>query len=197
MEILTPSAPHFGGIFEAGVKSMKTHLRRVVGETKLLFEELLTVINQIESVLNSRPISPMSSDGSDLEPLTPGHFLVGRPLTNIVEPQLIDVYDNRLSRWQLTTKFVQQIWKRWHSDYLNQLQQRHKWQFNKINVKPNTMVLIKEDNLPPLKWLLGRIEEVVTGKDGKVRVVVVKTKNGLFKRPITKICILPFAENKS
>ena len=65
----------------------------------LTFEELLTVITQIESVLNSHPISPMSSDANDLEILTPGHFLIGWLMTAIVEPELINIHENRLKKW--------------------------------------------------------------------------------------------------
>ena len=74
-------APHFGGLWEAAVKSFKTHLYRVIGNTKLSFEEMNTVLTQIESCLNSRPLSSMPhNDDEGIEMLTPGHFLIGRPL---------------------------------------------------------------------------------------------------------------------
>lgn len=71
-----PRAPHFGGLWEAGVKSVKHHLKRVIGETSLTFEQFTTVLCQVEACLNSRPLSPLSSHPSDLQPLTPAHFLV-------------------------------------------------------------------------------------------------------------------------
>ncbi|XP_071579730.1 uncharacterized protein [Temnothorax nylanderi] len=75
-----PSAPHFGGLWESGVKSFKTHLRRVVGDQVLSIEEFTTVLAQIEAVLNSRPLCPVSTDPSDLEVLSSGHFLTMEPL---------------------------------------------------------------------------------------------------------------------
>ncbi|GFU91091.1 uncharacterized protein TNCV_4924221 [Trichonephila clavipes] len=145
---MPPRAPNFGGLWEAGVKSFKFYLKRAVGNLKLTLEEFLTIITQIEGILNSRPITPLSEDIDDLEVLTPDHFLIGRPITSISEPNLLDKTENTLSRWQNLTKIVQHIWTKWSRDYLNNLQQRNKWQFHKDNVKLNTMVLIKDDNLP-------------------------------------------------
>ncbi|GBO31665.1 hypothetical protein AVEN_22673-1 [Araneus ventricosus] len=144
-----PRSPNFGGLYEAGVKSFKYHFRRVMKNTKVSIEEILTIISQIEGILNSRPLTPLTCDPTDLSVLTAGHFLIGRPITSVVEPEIIDTSDNRLSRWQRTTKVVQFIWKRWHRDYLNHLQQRSKWQFEKNDSKIGSLVLLKEDNLPP------------------------------------------------
>ena len=73
-------APHFGGLWEAAVKSMKNHLRRIVAEIKLTFEEFTTVLTQAEAYLNSRPLVSLPSDEDGIEALTSGHFLIGRPL---------------------------------------------------------------------------------------------------------------------
>ncbi|GBM12575.1 hypothetical protein AVEN_78349-1 [Araneus ventricosus] len=160
-KFIPPVSPNFGGLWEAGVKSFKHHFRRAIGNANLTYEEFNTVIVEIEGILNSRPITEISSDINDLEALTPGHFLIGRPINTVAEPELINVSDNRLSRWQRVEKLTQHIWKRWSSDYLNHFQQRQKWQFVKNNVKPGMMVILKEDNLPKCKWALGRIIDVM------------------------------------
>ncbi|KMQ86917.1 gag-pol protein, partial [Lasius niger] len=72
-----PAAPHFGGLWEAAVKSVKHHLRRVIGESTLTFEEMSTVLSQIEACLNSRPLLALTDDPEDVSALTPGHFLIG------------------------------------------------------------------------------------------------------------------------
>ncbi|GFY20108.1 integrase catalytic domain-containing protein [Trichonephila clavipes] len=97
---MPPRAPNFGVLWEAGVKSFKFYLKRAVGNLKMTLEEFLTIITQIEGILNSRPITPLSEDIDDLEVLTPGHFLIGRPITSISEPNLLDKTENTLSRWQ-------------------------------------------------------------------------------------------------
>ncbi|CAG7784723.1 unnamed protein product [Allacma fusca] len=191
-----PSAPHFGGLWEAGVKLVKNHMKRVMGTTTLNFEELTTVLAQIEACVNSRPISPLSTDPEDLSALTPGHFLIGQPLNSIPEPDLTDLKINRLSRWQLCQQITQEFWKRWHTEYLATLQQRPKWASEEDNIKIGTLVLIKDDRLPSLKWKLGRVTEVHPGKDNLVRVVTLKTSEGELKRPVAKLCPLPLA-NKS
>ncbi|GFT55034.1 integrase catalytic domain-containing protein [Trichonephila clavipes] len=109
-----PGAPHMGGLWEAGIKSTKYHLKRVVGETKFTYEEFETFLTQIESCLNSRPLTPISNDPNDLSALTPDHFIIGRPLTSIPEPNYIDSNNSYLTRWQQIQKLVQQFWKRWH-----------------------------------------------------------------------------------
>ncbi|XP_011866509.1 PREDICTED: uncharacterized protein LOC105561264, partial [Vollenhovia emeryi] len=83
-----PSAPHFGGKWEAGVKSVKFHLKRVVGDTLLTYEETTTFLAQVEATLNSRPLCPLTDDPEDLNALTPGHFLMGRAPSTIPEPSL-------------------------------------------------------------------------------------------------------------
>ncbi|XP_078051827.1 uncharacterized protein LOC144477973, partial [Augochlora pura] len=74
------SAPHFGGMQEAGVKSVEHHLKRIIGEFTPTGEELQTLLCKIEASLNSRPIAPLSENPDDYAPLTPGHFLTGGPL---------------------------------------------------------------------------------------------------------------------
>ncbi|GFX63165.1 integrase catalytic domain-containing protein [Trichonephila clavipes] len=154
----------------------------------MTLEEFLTIITQIEGILNSRLITPLSEVIDDLE--VPGHFLIGRPVTSISESNLLDKSENTLFRWQKLTKIVQHIWTKWSRDYLKNLQQQNKWKFHKDNVKFNTMVLIKDDNLPINKWHLGRITKLFPGTDGKVRVVEIKTNKGNIKCSIGKVCVL-------
>lgn len=189
---IPPRSPHFGGLWESSVKLMKYHLRRVLGNLVLTFEELSTVITQIVACINSRPLSPMSENPSDLNPLTPGHFLIGDSLMALPQRDLREVNTPRLSRYQHLTQLVQHFWDRWSKEYLTNLQQRSKWKFANSNpLKVGDMVVLREDNLPPLKWSLGRIEVMHPGTDGIIRVVTIKTPKGSVRRAVTKICVLP------
>lgn len=190
-----PAAPNFGGLWEAGVKSTKYHLKRLINDRLLTFEEMVTLLTQIEGILNSRPISAFTNDIEDLTALTPGHFLIGAPIKSIPEPSLINVKENNLTRWHLVQQMNQHFWKRWHQEYLHLLQQRQKWNQTKDNIITGDLVIIKDSNLPPNKWLLGRIIMTYPGSDQLTRVMDIKTKNGILKRPISKVCKLPIEKH--
>ncbi|XP_018301268.1 uncharacterized protein [Mycetomoellerius zeteki] len=188
---IPPRAPNFGGIWEAAVKSSKSHFRRVTGTSLLTMDEMQTLTNQIESILNSSPLTILSNYLNDLSFLSPGHFLIGDTLITVPEPTLINVKENRLSRWQRTEQIKQHFWNRWSKDYLNQLQQRNKWQRKGTSINKGNLVILREDNTPPLCWPCGRVQEVHPGTDGVIRAVTVKTSRGIFKRTTNRLCIMP------
>lgn len=191
---LPPAAPHQGGLWERTVRSIKHHLRRVIGEQIFNFEEFITLTSRVEAILNSRPLTPLSADPSELDCLTPGHFLIGGPLIALPEPRWEDVPSNRLSRWQLIQATTQNFWRRWSTEYLHTLQQRGKWTSPKTNLKTGDLVLIHEPNTPPLSWRLGRITSTSPGSDGLVRVVHLHTARGPISRPIAKVSPLPLED---
>ncbi|XP_072948714.1 uncharacterized protein [Epargyreus clarus] len=160
-------APHFNGLMEACVKSAKFHLVRILGTAHLTFEELSSLFAQIESILNSRPLCPLSSSPSDLYPLTPGHFLIGRPLQALPSPCLQDANATRLDRFRRLDQIRQIFWKRWSHEYIAELQTRAKWRAkSEESLQIGDLVIIKEDNTPPLYWRLGRIERLFPGMMG-------------------------------
>lgn len=187
----TPSAPHMGGIWESNIKCVKTHLHKVLGSQILSYEEFATILTQIEALMNSRPLCWLSSDPSDPEVLTPAHFLTLTPLKILPAIDVSDEPLNRLDRQQLLDHLVQSYWRRWKTEYLSSLQIRQKWNSSSFPIQTGTLVLLMQDNVLPFQWPLGIIEEIFPGNDGVVRTVLVKTKNGLYKRPVVKLCPLP------
>lgn len=190
---IPPYAPHFGGLWEAGVKSCKYHLRRIVGNARLTYEELSTVLTQIEAVLNSRPMYPMSADPDDFQALTPGHFLIGRPLTALIYDDLTVTPYTRLARYDRVEQLRQHFWQRWSKEYVSELQKRTKWFDNKSHISLNKLVIVKDDHQPPLNWKLGKIIGLYPGKDGVPRVADIRTASGVIRRALTKICPLPIS----
>lgn len=187
-----PSSPWMGGFWEANIKSLKTHLTRVVGTQILTYEEFYTVLTQIEAVLNSRPLYALSDDPNAPVALTPSHFLYGSPLNSLPAEDLTSEPPNRLvERYKLLDSMVQHFWKRWHVEYLSTLQCRQKWNTKSNPPKEGNVVVIIRDDVPPLLWPLATIQRLYPGKDGVSRVALVKTKNSSYMRPVAKLCPLP------
>jgi hypothetical protein len=185
-------APNFGGIWEAGVRAAKFHLKRIAGNANLTFEELATLFVQIEAILNSRPITPLSSDPNDMCPLTPGHFLITRPLTSSV-PSL-PVTGNPTTRYKRIEQIRQQFWDRWRREFMAELQQRVKWKNKQRGIQVGDLVLLKEDNLMPLQWRRGRVVRLYPGPDDVCRVADIMTEKGPIKRAVNKMCLLPITD---
>jgi len=197
-KFIPPRSPHFGGLWEAAVKSMKSLLRSVLCESYLTYEELCTILTRVEACLNSRPLTTLSSDPSDLLYITPAHFLIGDSLMSIPERDETNTPVNRLDRWRRVQQFSQILWKRWSREYLHQLQERSKWSGEKgPKIGVNSVVLIREENLPPLRWKIGRVTEVTRGSDDIIRTAIVKTADGEVTRAVRKLCPLPFEGNNS
>ena len=190
-----PYGPHFGGIWEAAVKSFKFYYKRVLGETPLTFEEHSTLGANIEGCLNSRPICTISVDSRDPIPLTPGHFLIGRPI-RVLPPssEIADPTKSYAERFTLLLAIRNSFWKTWYKEVLHQIQQTNKWYFPKRNLKVGDIVIISDENSPPALWPLGAVISVKTDKNGLVRVATIQTQNSTFVRPIHKLIYLPANE---
>lgn len=187
---IPPRAPHFGGLWESNIKSIKSHLYRVVGTQLLCYEELLTVLTQIEALLNSRPLCLLSSCHYP-EALTPAHFLMSSPIQHLPAYDMTKERISLLKRKELLDHLVQSYWKKWHIEYLHSLQMRQKWNSPANNILVGTIVLVHQEDASPLYWPVGVVEEIFPGKDGVVRVALVRTPSGNFKRPVVKLCPLP------
>ncbi|XP_015119443.1 uncharacterized protein LOC107042773 [Diachasma alloeum] len=186
-----PGAPHHGGKWEAALKSAKVHLKRVIGDATLTYEELFTLLTQVEAILNSRPLCELADDPDEFAVLTPGHFIIGSALSTVPEPSLLHLPVSRLSRYQLIRQMVGRFWELWCITYLQKLQSFSKWQKDQPNLQLGSSVLIVDERLPPTKWPMGRITQLHLGKDGLCRVVTVETQASVFTRPVTKVCPLP------
>lgn len=188
-KFIPPASPHFGGCWESMVKIIKSHLFKVIGKQLLSYEELVTVLTQIECILNSRPLTVLSSDPSEPTALTPSHFLNTTPLLSLPSPEVENI--SLVHRYTLLDKLVQSFWKRWRLEYLHGLQIREKWNTSTVPIALGTVVVIITDNVPPLSWPLGIVHALHPSKDGTIRVASVRTAKGTFLRPVVRLCPLP------
>jgi hypothetical protein len=138
-----------------------------------------TLLTEIEACLNFRPICALSNDPHESTYLSPGHFLIGQPLTQLPSVDYTKVKGNRLSRWQSFQQQLQTFWQRWSSDYLHELQQRQRWSRSSPNLQPGDVVLIRKDNTTPLQWPTAIITAGHPGADNQTRVVTIKTQKGI------------------
>ena len=190
-KFILPQSPNYGGLWEAAVKSMKKHLKRIVGNVKLTFEELSTVLTQIETCLNSRPLVPLNNDDDGIEALTPGHFLVGRPLQTLPDDSFVYVDSvSSLRRWKLCQALLSHFWKQWSREYITQLNRFTKWNHPSRNIAVGDLVILKDDYPLPTRWPLARVVGVHPGGDGFVCVATVKTTSGTYNHPVTKLALL-------
>ena len=192
---IPPRAPHFGGLWEAGVRSMKTLLQKLITPHHLRFDELYTILTEFEAVLNSRPIVPLNSTNIDDTTLTLGHFLIGRPLKS---PPSVEVEKTKISslrRWALVNRLSQDLWKAWIGCYLQSLHHRSKWTNKNENVKKDDIVFIKDEVLRYRDWPIACVIEIFPGDDGKVRAADVLCDGKLFRRAIHRL--LPLHNDES
>ncbi|XP_049277727.1 uncharacterized protein LOC125761030 [Anopheles funestus] len=193
---IPPHAPNFGGLWEAAVKVVKRTMTKVIGERRLSFSDLATILSQVEAQLNSRPLTPLSEDPAELNVLTPAHFLIGAPLNTVPEIDVTAVPVNRLRHYEQLQLIIQTHWKRWRGEYLCELHNENQRRRVAVPLSVGQMVILKEDGKMPLQWPLGRISKLFPGLDGVVRVVNIRTKLGEYKRPVSRICLLPFENER-
>lgn len=188
-----PRSPHFGGVWEVLVKSVKRALKSVIGKQCVHEDTLYTLLCEVESTVNSRPLTYVSTDVADPEPLTPSHFLMNKSVqvSSPVDTSCDDV--NTRKRWRQTQVLADHYWRRWRREYLPSLTVANKWTSENPNLAVDDVVLMIDRNAPRATWPLGRVIDIFLGRDGRVRVVTVKTATGTYKRAASEVCILEAA----
>ncbi|VVC45890.1 Ribonuclease H-like domain,Protein of unknown function DUF1759,Peptidase aspartic [Cinara cedri] len=196
-----PEASHFGDLWEAAIHSFKKLLVRIIGDHRLMSEEMTTILCKIEAILNSRPLTPMTTSSLDLNYLTPGHFLSAEESflneRDALVSENIHVLTDKainykaINRLNLLNHCHQSFWRQWSTEYLFLLQTRAKRRTNASSIKVGNMVVVKDIKTPPALWCLGRIVEVTPGSDGVVQGAKILTSNGVLTRPIVKLVLLP------
>ncbi len=196
-QFILQASPWWGGFWERLVQSTKRCLRKCLGKAKLTYEELLTLLSEIERVLNNRPLCRIPDDSVD-EVLTPSHLLRGKRLCGPrvdEDPPKLDASAAELGeRLAYLNRLLEHFWSRWKHEYLTQLREHQNCR-NRIpvrRVQSGDVVLI-EDNLPRNRWKMGVVTELFTGRDGfvrgcKVRTLTSKTKRVThLNRPVNKL----------
>lgn len=188
---IPPRSPNHGGLWEANIKIAKRHLYTTYMDANLTFEELTTVCTRIEAVMNSRPLISATDDPNDFRVITPSHLICGKSITSLPEADLSDCKFQTLQRYDRVLKIQQEMWKLLMREHIATHRQRQKNRVICNNVHPGLKVLLHVDNTPSLHWPVGKIVQVYPGRDNLIRVVDVQTADGIYKRAISKIAVLP------
>ena len=172
-----PAASHHGGVWERCIRTARNVMKALLKEQVLDDEGLNTLMCEVESIVNGRPITKVSDDPRDLNALKPNHLLLLRAGT-AMPPGVFSKEDNyTCRRWRQVQYLSNIFWSRWTKEYLPSLQQRQKWNKPQRNLAENDIVLLLDENTPRCTWPLGRVLEVYrNSKDGLVRSAKVKTK---------------------
>ncbi|CAL8068579.1 unnamed protein product [Orchesella dallaii] len=178
-----PTAAWWGGWWERLIRSVKDLLKRMLGRAKLSFDELRTCLSGVSAVINDRPLTVITENGEDLIPLTPAMFIRGR--VNGILPETING-ESLSSSYKKMKNTQQQLQDRFRREYLSQLVQRTKKK-PEYGIKLGDIVLVGSDNRKRFEWPLGLVTELIPGRDGKIRVARVKTKTGIFLRPLQRL----------
>ena len=192
-----PHASHMGGSWERMIGITRRILDAMLlqlGPGILTHEVLTTLMAEVTAIINSRPLTPVSTDPEHPSILTPATLLTQKVGTPSVSPCEFDDKDLFRCQWQRVQRLADMFWKRWRQEYLNCLQTRTKWTSEKPNLREGDVVLMKDSQAKRNGWPFGMITKIFPSDDGKVRKIEVKViRSGepkLFLRPVTEVVLL-------
>lgn len=191
---IPPASPHWGGAWERLIRSVKKSLHIVLKERAPRDETLITLLAEVENIVNSRPLTHVSVEPGSLETLTPNHLLIG---TSAHLPQIGKFDDSDLfirKQWRISQRLADMFWCRWIKEVLPDLLPRKIWNQEQRALRVGDLVLVVDPNNPRNVWPKGLIEEVCPGRDGRVRMVKIKTKSGVLTRSAARVARIPMLE---
>lgn len=186
-KFIPPASPHWGGAWERLIRSVKTSLRVILNERAPREEVLCTLLAEVENIVNSRPLSHVSVEAGNIESLTPNHFLLGSS-SNL---PVIGAFNNSdlylKKQWRKAQRLADMFWQRWLKEVFPDLLPRKKWNEEQTPLQVGDLVLVVDPESPRNVWPKGVIQQVYPGKDGRTRVVEVKTKTGIWRRSAARV----------
>lgn len=192
---IPPSAPHMGGAWERMVRSIKEAMNFAYPKRVPNDELLLSMLTEVENIINSRPLTFVSLDTESSEALSPNHFLLGNS-NGIKEMVNIDT-DGELLRksWHRLEVFGRKCWKKWLQAYIPNLVRREKWNDEVPNLAVGDIVFILDENASKNEYKRGRILETTSSRDGRVRKAIVQTAGKMYLRPACKLAKIDVAKD--
>ncbi|XP_076089954.1 uncharacterized protein LOC143061985 [Mytilus galloprovincialis] len=196
-------APWYGGWWERFIGITKTCLKKTLGRSYVTMDTLQTILTEIEAIINDRPLTYVSPDIEDEEPLTPSHLLYGRRITLTPYPQpnieYIAVNSGKQELHKHLNKqssLMEHFWNRWKSEYITTLREFHRQTGNNLQtIQVGDVVQVQDDKLPKNRWNIAVVDELITGNDVFTRAAIIRTSAGRTSRPIVKLYPLEIRTN--
>ncbi|KAL0882321.1 hypothetical protein ABMA27_000834 [Loxostege sticticalis] len=184
---IPPFSPHWGGAWERLIRSVKTSLKVVMTGRTPKEETLLTLLVEVENMVNSRPLSHVSVDPTSVESLTPNHFLLGTSSNLPTFGEFDDTDLHLRKQWRKAQRLADMFWNRWVREILPDMLPRKKWSEEQEPLRVGDLVLVVDPSSPRNTWPKGVIHHVYPGKDGRIRMLDVKTKTGIWRRSAARV----------
>lgn len=183
-----PGNPEAGGSWERLVQSVKRVLSVSLKEEAPQIETFIAMTIEAENIVNSRPLTDLPIDSAEDDPITPNHFLLGVPNQNPTPRIGTNVCLDK--QWKLKMQMSKRFWRQWINDYLPTLTRRTKWFSNARNLQVDDIVVVCDKSAGKGAWTKGRVIDVCTSPDGKIRSAWIKTATGKLHRPASKLAVL-------
>ena len=202
-QFIPKRAPWYGGFWERLIGLTKTAIKKVLGRHHVSLPTLETIIVEIEAILNDRPLTFVSSELGDPEPLTPAHLLHGRRITclphetveldELTDPSYREAPQVR-KRALVQAAVLRDFQRRWRHEYLTSLRDYHKTSGNNKQYVKTGDVVVVHDDVPRTIWRMAVVEDLIVGGDGLVQAATIRTTSGMTTRPITKLYPIELSE---
>jgi len=190
-KFICPRSPWWGGWWERLVRSVKNGIRKTIGKQCLTKTEFETCLCEVAASINSRPLTFVGTDIQNKPPLTPNHFLTGQGNQSlqskvIEDPENVSV-ENLCIREQEMLERQDHFWRVWSEEYVRNLPAAFQKFKKEGNLEVGSVVLIREDGLPRLQWVVGVVEKLHMGKDGIPRSADLRTSRGCRTRAVQRL----------
>lgn len=183
---IVEKAPWWGGYWERLVRSIKSPIKKVIGRSTVSYDEMCTLLTEVEAVINARPLTYVYDDEESVSyPLTPSDLIYGRRITmnpNSQHYETMSTYNSLTKRLKHHRHLLSQFTRRWRNEYLTSLHEQVTKGSSERNVnakcKVGDVVILKNDSAARAFWKLAKVEELLTGRDGNVRAAIVTVPRG-------------------
>ena len=185
-----PLAPWWGGQFDRMVRTVKSALRKSLGQRSLTKGKLRTILTEIEACVNSRPLTTVSDAPEDPLPLTPAHFLTGHSVgfqVRAAEEPSAPTTESLRARAKVRERRLTKFWSVWSKDYLRGLPLAVRRFKERGKLVEGSVVLLRDENQPRLRWEMGVVTKLFPGRDGIPRSAEVRTGRGMKTRAVQRL----------